>query len=141
MHTDTLDSITIKTRELCQSILDDSSFQEIQKNIGSFLADQNAQQQYQGVSEMGAALQQKHSSGEHIDDSEIATFEARRDALVANPVVSGFMDAQREMNRVQQTIMQYVGKTYELGRIPELEDFEAEEGCCGGGGGGGCGCH
>ncbi len=140
MHTDTLDSITLKTRELCQTILDDAGFREIQKSIGSFLEDPHAQQQYQGVSEMGAALQQKHAGGEQIADSEIATFEARRDALVANPVVSGFMDAQREMNRVQQSVMQYVGKTYELGRIPELADFE-EEGCCGGGGGGGCGCH
>ena len=41
---------------------------------------------------------------------------------------------------MQEEVGQYVGKTFELGRVPNESELAADE-CCGGeGGGGGCGC-
>jgi hypothetical protein len=42
--------------------------------------------------------------------------------------------AQQAIHKMQETVTQYVAKTYELGRIPGTEDFDS------GGCGHGCGC-
>ncbi len=134
------DTITLKIRELCQAILDDPSFEEIKSSLDTFINNNDAQMQYQQVSQQGNALRQQHSNGEEISDADIAAFESSRESLMANPIAHNYMEAQREMHRIQETVAQYVDKTYELGRVPALEDLE-EEGCCGGHDGGGCGCH
>jgi len=33
------------------------------------------------------------------------------------------------MHKIQESVMQYVGKTFELGRVPSVEDFSS--GDCG----------
>jgi hypothetical protein len=48
---------------------------------------------------------------------------------MSNPIARGFLDAQEEMAKVQQTIHQYVSKTLELGKIPSDEDLNG--GSCG----------
>src|SRR5207244_6457118 len=63
---------------------------------------------------------------------EIAAYEKERDALVANSVAAGFIEAQQNLHEVQETVNQYISKTLELGRVPSEEEME---GCCGGGGG------
>ena len=40
-----------------------------------------------------------------------------------NPVAKGFLDAQQQMQRVQSSVTKYVTKTFELGRVPEPDDF------------------
>jgi hypothetical protein len=52
-----------------------------------------------------------------------------------NPVARGFLDAQEELQQVQQSVHKYIKKTLELGRMPAEEDLA--EGSCGHG----CGCH
>jgi cell fate (sporulation/competence/biofilm development) regulator YlbF (YheA/YmcA/DUF963 family) len=84
----------------------------------------------------GQALQEKQHNGEQLDPSEISSFEKDRDSLLANPVASGFLDAQEEMHDLKQSVQKYVAKTIELGRLPSEEDL-AESSC----GSGGCGCH
>ena len=59
----------------------------------------------------------------------------QREALLGNPVARGFLDAQEELNSIQESIQSHVAKTLELGRLPQPEDFEG--GSCGHG----CGCH
>jgi hypothetical protein len=54
---------------------------------------------------------------------------------MANPVARGFLDAQQQMHKTQETVMKFVSKTFELGRVPTMEDMQ--EGSCGTG----CGCH
>jgi hypothetical protein len=45
------------------------------------------------------------------------------------------MEAQDEAFKMRDQVAKYVGKTFELGRVPGEDDFEGE--CCNEGG---CGC-
>ncbi len=125
-----------KTRELCQTILDQPNMRSIRQRIDAFMGDDSARSQYEGVVNKGQALQQKQQMSQPLSGEEIADFEKHRDALMSNPVARGFLDAQEELHQVQHTVHQFVNKTLELGRLPTEEDLNG--GC--GGHGGGCGC-
>jgi cell fate (sporulation/competence/biofilm development) regulator YlbF (YheA/YmcA/DUF963 family) len=127
--------ITQKTRELCQTIVDQPEFENIRKRIDTFMADEGAKLQYQTVMEKGEMLQHKQQMALPMTAEEISDFEKSRDALVNNPVARDFLDAQQAMQKVQESVGQYVSKTFELGRAPTEEDFSS--GSCGSG----CGCH
>jgi len=127
--------VETKTNELCQAILDEISSNGIRKRIDAFLADTSARNAYETLMSKGQALQEKQHSGQPLDPVEIAAFEKDRDTLLKNPVATGFLDAQEEMHEIQHAVKKMVGKTIELGRIPNTEDL-AEGGC-----GHGCGCH
>ena len=128
-------AIIRKTRELCQTIVEQPEFQDMRRRIESFLADEEAKSQYQTVVEKGEMLQQKQQMGVPLSNDEVADFDRQREALVTNPVARGFLDAQQEMHKVQESVGQYVAKTFELGRPPTEEDLSS--GSCGSG----CGCH
>jgi cell fate (sporulation/competence/biofilm development) regulator YlbF (YheA/YmcA/DUF963 family) len=123
-----------KTRELCQAIVDQPEYTGIRQQIDVFLADEAAKNQYQLVMEKGDALQQKQQFGLPLDGNEVADFEKNRENLLNNPVARDFLEAQQRMHKLQESVMQYVSKTFELGRVPSAEDFPSE-GC-----GSGCGC-
>src|SRR5258708_3918479 len=122
-------SVTQKTRELCQAILEQPNMQSIRQRIDAFMADEKTRGQYDGLMTKGQALQQKQQMSVPLTGEEVADFEQDRDALMTNPVARGFMDAQEEMHHTQESIQQYVPKTLELGRLP-TED-EMSEGSCG----------
>ena len=124
-----------KTRDLCQTILDQPEVRQIRERIDAFMGDDAAKNQYQTLMEKGDALQQKQQMGTPLDNAEIAEFEKNRDSLLTNPVAANFLTAQQQMHKIQESVMQYVSKTFELGRVPETEDFPSE-GC-----GPSCGCH
>lgn len=139
MHTQTEETVVIqKTRELCQTILDQPEVRSLREKMETFLADDATRGQYESLVGKGDLLQQKRQAGLPLDEAEIDDFENHREAFLKNPVARGFLDAQDEMQKIQQTVSQYVGKTFELGRVPEASDLDS--GCCGGGGGHGCGC-
>ena len=123
-----------KTRELCQAILDRPDFSMIRRQVDAFMADASIQTQYQELSERGAMLQHKQQTGTPLDMAEIADFEKRREAFLNSPVAQGFLEAQQAMHSVQESVGQFVAKTFELGRMPQQEDFDS--GSCGHG----CGC-
>jgi cell fate (sporulation/competence/biofilm development) regulator YlbF (YheA/YmcA/DUF963 family) len=136
MTSTTEDTIILqKTRELCETIVQQPEFQEIRSRIDAFMANEEAKSQYQRVIEKGESLQQKQQMGLPLSNEEITEFEGHRESLVNNPVAKGFLDAQNQMHKVQESVGQYVAKTFELGRIPSAEDFDS--GSCGSG----CGCH
>ena len=118
-----------KTRELCQTILEQPEFRLIRDSLDSFMASDEAKSQYQVVMEKGESLQQKQQMGLPLDNSEVVEFEKTRELLMANPVARGFLDAQQQMHKTQETVMQFVSKTFELGRVPTVEDFNS--GDCG----------
>jgi cell fate (sporulation/competence/biofilm development) regulator YlbF (YheA/YmcA/DUF963 family) len=124
-----------KTRELCQTILDQPDMQDIRKRIDTFLGDEKTRGQYDSLMAKGQALQQKQQSSLPLSGEEITEFEQHREQLLNNPVARGFLDAQEELHSMQESITQLVNKTLELGRIPSEEDLG------GGGCGSGCGCH
>ena len=131
--TTTETNIQQKIRELCQTILEQPEFQTMRRDIDTFLADEKAQGQYQTVATKGDLLQQKQQMGLPLDGNEVSDFERDREALLSNPIARSFLDAQQQMHRLQESVNQYLGKTFELGRVPEPADLSS--GC-----GSGCGC-
>jgi cell fate (sporulation/competence/biofilm development) regulator YlbF (YheA/YmcA/DUF963 family) len=127
------DAILQKTLELCQTILDQGEVQMMRRDIDTFLADDGARTQYRLVVEKSEALQQKQQQAVPLSQKEIEDFEKERQALIDNPVARAFLDAQKGFQQVQQSVLQYVTKTIELGRVPAPEDFAScEPGCsCG----------
>ena len=139
MQTTTDDTVIVqKTKELCQAILNQPDSQNIRNRIGKFLADDKARSQFDALNEKGDFLHHKQHQGVKLSDAEIADFEKDREAALANPTIRGFLEAQREMNKIQESVTQYVAKTFELGRVPAESDLAEEEG---GSCGHGCGCH
>ena len=130
--------ITRKTRELCQTLLDEPGMKALRQRIDNFMADETTRAQYDGLIAKGQVLQQKQQMSTPLTGEEISDFEAHRDSLLKNPVAREFLDAQQELHQVQESIHKQVSKTIELGRLPSEE--ELSEGCCGHGGQGGCGC-
>jgi cell fate (sporulation/competence/biofilm development) regulator YlbF (YheA/YmcA/DUF963 family) len=126
--------ITRKTKELCQAILDQPEMRSARQRIETFIGDEKAKAQYEGLMAKGQALQQKQQQSQPLSGEEISAFEKDREALLSNPVARGFLDAQEEMHQIHESINQYVSKTLELGRMPSDSDFE--DGSCGHG----CGC-
>jgi cell fate (sporulation/competence/biofilm development) regulator YlbF (YheA/YmcA/DUF963 family) len=129
------DAVRQKTLELCETIVQQPQFQRIRQRVDSFMADAEAQKQYQSLTEKGRLLHEKQHQGLPLDGREIATFESERDALLGNPVAKAFIDAQEEMSEMQEGVHKFIHKTFELGRLPAEEDLQ--EGSCGEG----CGCH
>jgi cell fate (sporulation/competence/biofilm development) regulator YlbF (YheA/YmcA/DUF963 family) len=123
--------ITRKTKELCQAILDQPDLRSARQRIETFMADEKARAQYEGVMTKGQALHQKQQNSQPLNGEEISTFEKDREALLKNPVARGFLDAQEELHHVHESINQYVSKTFELGRVPTDADLDSGE--CGGG--------
>jgi cell fate (sporulation/competence/biofilm development) regulator YlbF (YheA/YmcA/DUF963 family) len=124
-----------KTKELCQTILDQPNMQSIRQRIDAFMDDEKSRNQYDGLMSKGQALQQKQQNSMPLNGDEVSDFEQHREALLNNPVAKGFLDAQEELHQVQESIQLLVTKTLELGRIPSEEDMGG--GSCGHG----CGCH
>jgi cell fate (sporulation/competence/biofilm development) regulator YlbF (YheA/YmcA/DUF963 family) len=125
-------TILQKTRELCQAIIEQPNFEAIRRQVDAFLADEKIRTQYQELSECSALLQHKQQTGMPLDMTEIADFEQRRESFLNNPIAQGFLAAQQAMQHVQESVGQYVAKTYELGRMPQKDDLDS----CGHG----CGC-
>ena len=118
-----------KTVELCQTIIEQPEFQGIRRRIDSFMTNDEAKTLYQTVMEQGEMLQHKQQTGTPLEHTEITKFEANRESLVSNPITRGFLDAQQERHKIQESVQAYVAKTFELGRVPSAEDFDA--GSCG----------
>jgi cell fate (sporulation/competence/biofilm development) regulator YlbF (YheA/YmcA/DUF963 family) len=127
--------VTQKTRELCQSIVEQPEFQSIRQRIDTFMADETSKSQYQSLAEKSEMLEHKQQMGVQMSPEEISDFEKNREALINNPIARDFMDAQQTMREIQESVVKYVSKTFELGRMPEESDFSS--GSCGSG----CGCH
>ncbi|MCU0782747.1 MAG: YlbF family regulator [Verrucomicrobia bacterium] len=124
-----------KTRELCEAIVAAPKMISIRERISTFMADNKSRTQYESLMTKGQALQEKQQGSLPLAGEEVSEFERLREALLANPVATGFLDAQQELHEVQQSIHKHISKTLELGRVPAPE--EIEEGSCGHG----CDCH
>jgi cell fate (sporulation/competence/biofilm development) regulator YlbF (YheA/YmcA/DUF963 family) len=124
-----------KTKELCQTILEQPEIRSIRQRIDAFVGDEKTRAQYEGLVSKGQVLQQKQQQSLPLSGEEIADFEQERESLLSNPIARGFLDAQEELHQVQESIHKYVNKTLELGRLPSDEEMEAS--ACGHGG---CSC-
>ncbi len=127
--------VQLKTRELCEAILAEPAVAFIRERIDTFMADGPARSQYETLMMKGQALQEKQQRSLPLSGEEISDFERQRETMLNNPVARGFLDAQEELNQLQESIQTQVSKTLELGRLPQAEDLDS--GSCGSG----CGCH
>jgi len=135
METTIENAVIEKTRELCETILNQPEYQKIRKDVDAFLNDEQAQAAYQLLSSKGEYLQHKQAQNLPLSGEEIAEYESHRESFFSNPVAKEFVGAQQAIHKMQETVAQYVAKTYELGRVPGAEDMDS------GGCGSGCGCH
>ncbi len=129
--------IHTKVKELCQTIVDEQEFKEIQDDIQAFLGDEDAKAQYQAFAQKSEELHHRSHAGEHISEEEAEDYEGMRVSLFNNPIVSQFVKARESVNELQKMVQEYVGMTFEHGRMPVAEDFASESECCSKGG---CGC-
>jgi cell fate (sporulation/competence/biofilm development) regulator YlbF (YheA/YmcA/DUF963 family) len=118
-------AILEKTRELCQTIVDQPEFQQMRQSIDAFMADEKAREQYDTVVSKSERLQHKQQSGQSLSPEEISDFENDRESLLNNPVARSFLDAQQQMQGIQSSVSKYVTKTIEIGRVPEPDDFQS----------------
>ncbi len=125
--------VTIKTRELCQALIDEPAMKSIRQRIDTFMKDEKTRSDYENLVGKGQALQQKQQNAQPLSSEEVASFEADRDAFLANPVARGFLDAQEEMQQLRDSIQKHVTRTMELGRVPSADDLHSccEQGCGG----------
>ena len=124
-----------KTKELCQTILELPEYVQMRDRIDAFMADEPVRGQYDSLMIKGQILQQKQQAGIPLDGGEIMEFEKLREGFLENPVARGFLDAQEDMQKLQQSVAQYVSKTFELGHVPDESELDSGGGC-----GSGCGC-
>ena len=127
--------IVQKAKELCQTILDQPGYAQMKEAILAFLENEDAVRQYQDLCDHQDQLGAKQQQGVEPTDAEIEEFGKLEAAFLQNAQAQGFINAQRQMHKIEQTILQYVRKTFEIGRVPAEADF----GSCGCGSGG-CGC-
>lgn len=124
-----------KTKELCETIIQNDVYQKLQADVEKFLSDDKAKLLYQSVHQKGEELHHKQHAGVILETTEIKAFEEARDALFDNVTAVNFMDAQSSMEEMQKTIMKYISLTLEFGKLPTEEEVAhaSSDGCCGGG--------
>ncbi len=128
-------AILDKARELCTLILQSGEYRDNAAKIDAFFQDASAQTAYRDFTKLGERLHQKQHAGD-LTQVDIDGYDEAHEALRENPVTSGFLDAEETLNGIVTQVSRLVGKTLELGRLPEPDELSG--GCCGGGG---CGCH
>jgi cell fate (sporulation/competence/biofilm development) regulator YlbF (YheA/YmcA/DUF963 family) len=126
---------------LCRALLEQPDLKRARAAVEAFAANEQATGVYRDLVELRNELHHRQFNGQKPSPEEIARYESLRKQFLDMPEALPFVEAQQEISKVQETVAQYVGLTFQLGRVPREEDLE-QEGCCGGsGGGGGCGCH
>jgi len=132
-----------KTKELCSSLLELDSYKRMKAQLDAFVEDTEAQKLYQDLSQKQSELVRKQETSGDLTEEEIQAFEDQRERLLMHPVAGGFVEAQQGFEDLRDTVVRYVTKTFELGRVPTEDEVAPKQGgCCGGGcggGGGGCG--
>ena len=73
------------------------------------------------------------------NDDDIKQMETLRESVMKNEAASDFAEAESQMNSTFSTVTKLLQQTLQLGRVPSVEDMNAESGCCGGSEGGGGG--
>ena len=127
--------VITKTKELCETILSQPGYAQMKASIVEFLSNDEARSLYETLCDHQEKLSQKQEQGQMISEEEDNAFGELEDKFLAMPIAENFIEAQRQMHKIEKTVTEYVRKTFELGRVPQAEDFSS--GSCGPS----CGCH
>lgn len=123
-----------KAQEMCVAITQQEDFPAIKGAVDAFMGDELLKFKFSQVNELGQILQMKQQQGMELKPEEVTQFEALREEVLGNPVAQGFLQAQEQLQELQQMLSRFVDRTFELGRQPQLD--EIHDGSCGN-----CGCH
>jgi len=126
--------VITKTKELCETILTQPGYEQIKQSIVDFLHNDEARSLYEKLCDQQEVLSHKQENGETITELEDSEFEKLEQQFLSMPIAENFIKAQRQMHKIEKTVSEYVRKTFELGRVPNSEDFSS------GGCGPSCGC-
>ncbi len=121
-------------KELCQALLDDPELAGVFGAIDKFMEDEAAKELFTEMQSKGENLQMKQQAGLELTAGEVEEYNKARDTMLENPAAKAFVEAQEKIQDVHQTLGSWVSLVFELGRMPDEEEFE---GHCGPG----CGCH
>jgi cell fate (sporulation/competence/biofilm development) regulator YlbF (YheA/YmcA/DUF963 family) len=119
-----------KTRELCEALVEQADFESNLEKTEAFWQDVNARKQLSDVRQLQEELQRRQHSGEELPEEDIEQFKLQHQELLENPVARGYLEAQSEMKQLQQTVQQWITKTFEVGRVPLPSDFLSCGGSC-----------
>ncbi len=134
-------SIDDKIRELCEAILADATVVSAMGKVEAFFEDDAARDLYASLAQKSEELHHRQHSGDELTEEDITVYNRLRERAFSHPGVQSFTAARAALQDVEDRVVAFVEKTFELGRIPEESEIVRSGGCCGGGGGGGCGCH
>ena len=125
-ETKTLKSAPIKkkTEALCEAISCQPEFKTLFAKIEAFMNDEKLKYEYGVLNDRGALLQQMQQNGMEIKEDEIVEFEKLREEFMDNTVATDFLEAQEEVQQLQDKIHQVIAKSFEIGRVPQPEDFD-----------------
>ncbi|MBR89792.1 MAG: hypothetical protein CMO66_00755 [Verrucomicrobiales bacterium] len=125
-----------KTEALCDAIANQVEFKELYAKIEAFMNDEKLKYDFGQLNDQGALLEQKQQYGLEIKQEEYDQFEKLRESFMSQKVATDFLEAQEEVQDIQNRIHQYLAKTFEIGRTPSQDDFDF---CSDGFGDCGCG--
>lgn len=130
-------AIVQMTEKLCQTILEQPEYKEIYQKINTFSNNEIAKKQYQTLFEYQTHLQRKQQQGIPITPQENKAFQMEYEELLKNTTAREFIEAQKAIEEIEQTVNNYVSTTIKLGRLPKQEELSV--GACGCGNSS-CGC-
>ncbi|MBL69256.1 MAG: hypothetical protein CMO74_12560 [Verrucomicrobiales bacterium] len=125
-----------KTEALCDAIANQEEFKELYAKIEAFMNDEKLKYDFGQLNDQGALLEQKQQYGLEIKQEEYDQFEKLRESFMSQKVATDFLEAQEEVQDIQNRIHQYLAKMFEIGRTPSQDDFDF---CSDGFGDCGCG--
>lgn len=112
-----------QARELCRVLAAHDGFAGTRRKFDAFMENPALRARYQIAGERGRLLELKQAGGLELTDDELSGYHAERDALLNDPLVRGFLEAQEEMRLVQDLVNRCLTRTYELGRMPTDEEI------------------
>ena len=119
-----LKAIAEQTDVLCETIVSQTGFKNLHGKIEAFMNDEKLKYEYGLLNDRGGLLQQKQEYGVEFKPEEVAEFEKMRVDFMTNPVATAFLEAQEEVQDIQNRIHQHLAKSFELGRKPDQGDFD-----------------
>lgn len=129
--------IVTKIEELCQEIINDERFCEIQKSILNFNENADKYPEYFDFLDYQGELEEKKHSGEAISQEEAQKYQQMLETAFEIPDVVKFVRCQDQLDQLSDLVGQYIDFTLDHGRVPsseELEEDNCQDGSCG------CGC-
>lgn len=110
------------TVALAESFAQSQPVVSAKARIGLFYQSPEATDLFRQVNEYGEKLRNKHMEGMPPSEEEIAKFDELRQAVVDNPLCSGFLEARQKIDDMLGAVNQYLCLAIERGKSPSDEE-------------------